>query len=301
MVPRAVLLTDLDNTLFSWIDYFAPSIRAMVGALSSVTGVPADDIYPQLREVFRRHNAAEHPRVIRELKLYHDRDPVEREEIVRLGQQVFDQARSVNLKAYPGVVAALTELRNHDVVVVGVTSSSVYDAVTRIEMLGLAPLLDTVIAWQGIPGIAPPDHTELARRVVSIPTELLKPSCHPYQMALERCDLDKLVPVWVVGDSIANDLIPARAIGARTVWARYGHAYERVNFETILRVTFWDAGKVKSAYDSSIMEPDEIIDDFGQIVELMLGEERRAATHFDFAGPDPRLDSISTGCDSEER
>lgn len=275
MSPRAVLLTDLDNTLYSWIDYFAPSIRALVDALGRATRLPESDIYAQLRDVYRRHNAAEHPRVVDELELCRDRAPDEREELARLGQAALDHARKRHLKTYPGVVATLTELREHDVMVIGVTSSSVYDAVTRTEMLGLAPLLDTVVAWVGIPGVDLTPRTPLSQHVVPIAARRLKPSRVPYRTALAWAGVEGDVPVWVVGDSIANDLVPAREIGASTVWARYGHAYDPANLATVKRVTFWDAEKIQSAYDLSILEPDETIDRFARMAELIIGDGGR--------------------------
>ncbi|MGC4956749.1 HAD family hydrolase [Actinomadura citrea] len=287
MNPRAVLLTDLDNTLFSWIDYFAPSIRALVEALSSAAGVPECEVYEQLRDVHRRYSAAEHPRVVDELEMCRNRDPGEREALALLGYEAFEQARTVHLKTYPGVAATLTRLREHGVVVVGVTSSSVYDAVSRTEALGLATLLDTIVAWEGIPGVDLPSRTALARRVVPVMTGRLKPSRIPYQIALAWCGVECDVPVWVVGDSIANDLVPAREIGARTVWARYGHAYDPANLETVKRVTFWSAEKIKSAYDFSILEPDETIDEFGRLINLVVGDDVPITTHPMYANSGP--------------
>jgi phosphoglycolate phosphatase len=270
---EAVLLTDLDNTIFSWIDYFGPSLRAMVGAVRDQTNVEEDEIYRQLRDVYCKYSAAEHPHAVYETALCRGMDPDLRAVVARRGEEAFDVARRSHLKAYPHVRSTLTALKERDVLVVGVTSSSVYDAVTRIELLRLDPLFDGVVAWEGIPGIRVVGATNLRERVIPVPGDSLKPSSYPYQLALEWCGVDPGTPVWVVGDSVANDLAPGRNIGASTVWARYGHDYDAANFETVLQVTFWDDKKIKSSYNASAITPDRVIDSFGDLIKLIAGKD----------------------------
>lgn len=51
---RPILITDLDNTLYNWVDYFAPSFRGMVHAISREMNLDEEKIYSGFKEVFKK-------------------------------------------------------------------------------------------------------------------------------------------------------------------------------------------------------------------------------------------------------
>ena len=46
-MSQAVLLADIDNTLYDWPSFFAPSFRAMIHALSRELDVSEDQLYDE--------------------------------------------------------------------------------------------------------------------------------------------------------------------------------------------------------------------------------------------------------------
>ena len=46
-----LVVTDMDNTLYSWIDYIVPSVEAMVGSVAGVTKADVD----RSRDLAGRH------------------------------------------------------------------------------------------------------------------------------------------------------------------------------------------------------------------------------------------------------
>ena len=48
------LVTDADNTLYSWIDYIVPCLEAMVETLHRQTGLARNDIVSSIKKVFER-------------------------------------------------------------------------------------------------------------------------------------------------------------------------------------------------------------------------------------------------------
>ena len=66
---RAVV-TDLDNTLYPWVDYIVPSLEAMVDSLVATTGLPRIRIVQSLKAVYGRYESNEYPFAIQESRLF---------------------------------------------------------------------------------------------------------------------------------------------------------------------------------------------------------------------------------------
>ncbi|WP_234532985.1 HAD family hydrolase [Streptomyces shenzhenensis] len=266
-----ILITDLDNTLYDWIDYFGPCFRAMVEELSSATGVDPDELHHQFQAVYSRHQAPEYRWAIRELEFLRSRQPAEVDRLVWSGFSAFVRSRREHLRLYPGVRDTLETLRARGFTVIGVSNAPIREVLRRVRCLRLQEQLDALVAWEG-------SHTgdrHLAHRTA--PTGLAlrtftdakqKPSTRPYREALRYFAPEDHGKVIVIGDSVANDLVPGRNIGAVTVWARYGSGYAPENYATVRRLSFWKPEKLKDVYDSGVMEPDEVIDDFTQLLHI---------------------------------
>ncbi|HYT36450.1 MAG TPA: HAD family hydrolase [Ktedonobacteraceae bacterium] len=273
MNSKLVLFTDIDNTLFDWIDYFAPCFRAMVHALAYTTELEEEEIYRQFKEVYTRFETAEYRHAIQELELYRRETPEMQKRLLEAGFVAFSRARRRRLQAYTTVPSTLHWLKQQGVVIIGVTNSWVVDAVARLRSLGIGKYLDGLIAWDGLqvhggqPSI-PPARSPI-RRVVTIPSEYRKPSPEGYRTALISCGIGLQSKLWVIGDSVTNDLAPARELGASTIWAKYGRKYDQLNFETVVRITHWGKELITKTYDSTTLTPDFIIDDFAQLRSII--------------------------------
>ncbi|QOV40263.1 HAD family hydrolase [Streptomyces ferrugineus] len=266
-----VLITDLDNTLYDWIDYFGPCFRAMVDELSSAADVDPDELHRQFQAVYSRHRAPEYRWAIRELDFLRSRRPDEVNDLVWSGFSAFVRSRSKHLRLYPGVRNTLETLRERGFTVIGVSNAPIREVLRRVRCLRLQEQLDALVAWEG----AHSGDRHLAHR--STPAGLAlrtftdakqKPSTHPYTEALRHFAPQDHGKVLVVGDSVANDLVPGSSIGAVTVWARYGSGYAPENYATVRRLSFWKPEKLKDVYDSEVMEPDAVIDDFTQLLPI---------------------------------
>lgn len=113
-----------------------------------------------------------------------------------------------------------------------------------------------------------------ARTASDARPESLKPRADAYQEALQRLGVTN-ARIWIVGDSLQKDLLPAAELGAKSIWARYGHVYAEKNFATLLEITHWSEEQVKTTYDTGVLVPNHIIDSFSQlldIVDLQQGE-----------------------------
>ena len=64
------LITDLDNTLYSWHDYIVPSLEAMVQSLERTTQLPRIRIVQALKKVYAQKGTNEYAFAIQESELF---------------------------------------------------------------------------------------------------------------------------------------------------------------------------------------------------------------------------------------
>ena len=148
-MSQAVLLADIDNTLYDWPSFFAPSFRAMIHALSRELDVSEDQLYDESKAIFSRHKSLEYAFVIQELDSVRSENSERIGHLIEQGRGAFKRVQRKRLTPYPGVIKTLKWLRKQDVLVVAVTNSPVYRAQHRLYDLKLDSLLAGLIGWEG--------------------------------------------------------------------------------------------------------------------------------------------------------
>jgi len=234
-VPRfRAVVTDLDNTLYPWVDYIVPSLEAMVDSLVATTGLPRIRIVQSLKAVYTRYESNEYPFAIQESDIFQpyeqDFDSFNRL-VVDPARRAFKAARERWLKPYPGVVETLTWIRGQGVKLVALSDAPRNAAELRLKWLRLDGHFDALYT---LPGYALPENVdpEIRRReraghyrsrtpVRELPREAEKPSPDGLRRILDDFGLDGGDVVYV-GDNVKKDMPVARACGALGVWAEYG-------------------------------------------------------------------------------
>jgi len=285
-MKRRVVLTDVDNTLFSWIDYFGSCFRALVHAVAREGKFAEDELYDSFQLVFQNEGTVEYKRAIQENLLIKQMEPEQRHRLAYIGWIAFSQAQKRHLRPYPNVIPTLRHLRNDGVYIVAVTNSGGLQAIHRLRQLGLGKLLDGLIAWDhDVAGGVETGgdyhakvHARLARSglpwAITLPHDKLKPNVEAYRRALSH--LGAASPsIWIIGDSLEKDLSPASELGAKSVWARYGHQFEEKNFRTLVRITHWSPERIRATYDTSVLTPDYVAEDFSALLNIV-GQQQTA-------------------------
>ncbi|MBS1110207.1 MAG: Haloacid dehalogenase-like hydrolase [Anaeromyxobacteraceae bacterium] len=234
-VPRfRAVVTDLDNTLYPWVDYIVPSLEAMVESLVATTGLPRIRIVQSLKEVYSRYESNEYPFAIQESDIF---QPYERDFdsfnrlVVEPAASAFKAARARFLHPYPGVRETLDWIRGQGLKVVGLTDAPRNAAELRLKTMKLDGHFDALYT---LPGYQLPKHVDPAIRrreeaghyrsrteVRELPREAEKPSPAGLRRILEDFGL-RGAEVIYVGDNVKKDMPVARACGALGVWAEYG-------------------------------------------------------------------------------
>jgi len=228
------VVTDLDNTLYPWVDYIVPSLEAMVESLASTTALPRIRIVQSLKAVYAKYESNEYPFAIQESDLFrpYRRDFASFDALViKPAQRAFREARRRYLRPYPGVRPTLEALRGRGVKVVALTDAPRNAVELRLRILDLDGLLDAVYTLRGydLPENIDPEirrrdaagHYAARTRVVELPRSAEKPSPAGLRRVLADLGLAGSEVVYV-GDNARKDMPIARACGALGVWAEYG-------------------------------------------------------------------------------
>lgn len=200
------LLFDLDNTLTDFMKMKEAAIDAAVEGMVDM-GLPLDpaEAKAKIYRIYDREGI-EYQRVFDAfLKEQLGTVPAE---ILAAGIVHYRRVRDTYLVLYPHVRATLVELLRRGLRLAVVSDAPSLQAWQRLHHLGLEHLFRPVVTFDD--------------------TGARKPSPQPFLRALELLALGP-AEVLMIGDWPERDMIGARAVGMRTVFARYGDTFGTVD------------------------------------------------------------------------
>lgn len=266
-----LVVTDMDNTLYSWVDYIVPAVEAMVESVCRTTGFPRIKVVQSLKKVYTAYESNEYPFALQESSLFEEFPDFGSFDklVIQPARSAFAEARNRYLKPYPGVLRTLEALKQRGIRVVALTDAPRNPAEYRVKRLGFDGLLSALYT---LPGYAFPSSRageplvspDILRRdergdyraacpVVELPREQEKPN----PLGLRRVCADFGVEpheVLVVGDSLRKDVTVAREVGALDCWAEYG-TYVSVEYRERLDVI--SAAAITRRHAASVYESKE--------------------------------------------
>lgn len=276
-MPIRLVVTDMDNTLYSWIDYIVPSLEAMMSAVCHATGYPRIKVVQSLKAVYSKYESNEYPFALQESSLFHEFPdfPSFDKLVIEPARMAFGEARKKYLRPYKNVESTLIELKKQGIPVVALTDAPRNPAEQRAKRMGLDQHLTALYTLpgfqfpansQGETLVAPDIQAKEARGayrcacpVIEVPREYEKPN--PKGL-LQICSTYHVEPsqVLVIGDSLRKDVGVAKDVGALDCWAEYG---TYLSLEYRERLDIVSAASVTRRHAASVME----------------GEVPRTATH----------------------
>ena len=276
-----LVITDLDNTLYDWVTYFAMSFSAMVDELVSILDLDRDVILDQFKHVHHVNKNSEQPFDVLELpavkKKFTGEDNLSVLRHLDPALQAFNKMRERHLRLYPGVRSTLRRLRNAGVCVTAHTEAIAVNAYFRLRRLGIWKYINHLYALEGklLPHPVPERekvHSPPKRYVDLLPTSKRKPNP---ELLLDICHHQGFDPSEAVyiGDSLTRDISMAKEAGVFAIWAQYGTTYDRSLWLLLTRVTHWtdedvaNEDRLKELYQH--IEPDLTIGAFSDILSLL--------------------------------
>jgi putative hydrolase of the HAD superfamily len=187
------LLFDMDNTLFDLVGAQIEACRAVAGSVGQSDGESLFSDY------FRsgRYGFESHENILTYLR---DRNIFEPEKYSR-ARRIYETVKLGHIEPYEGVSSTLAEIRNQGYHLGIITDAHSRDATRRMEKTGLLPFFDGMVAYDMV--------------------MVKKPAKEPFLCALEMLKSSP-ASTLLIGDSPSRDIRPARDLGFRTVYARYG-------------------------------------------------------------------------------
>jgi phosphoglycolate phosphatase len=285
-----LVVTDMDNTLYSWIDYIVPAVEAMVEVVCRATHLPRIRVVQSLKAVYTKHESNEYPFALQESSLFAELPDFGSFDMLLISpaRAAFSNARRKYLRPYPHVMNTLETLKARGVPVAALTDAPRNPAEQRVKKLGIDRYLTALYTLPGFEFPQTPEGRKLiandilrrdergeykaACKVVELPREYEKPN----PAGLLQICRDLGVPpdqTLVVGDSVKKDVGVAKAVGALDCWAEYG-TYVPQEYRERLDTISADAITRRHAAgllqgDASAAQPTHALSNFGRLLPLL--------------------------------
>lgn len=271
----ALLITDLDNTLYDWVGSFVPAFYAMVDEAVERWAIPRETLLDDLRAVHQRHGSSEHPFALSEARCIRDHFAGLSDDEVK--QQLdpafhaFNKTRKARLQLYPGVFETIKEINAQGVPIVAYTDARAVNGVDRIKKLGLGPYIRRLYAPDQ--RLSSADLVDEHDYVNVLPAEDRKPNPKTLRDICDQLDVDHRYSLYL-GDSLVRDVFMAKSAGVVSAWARYGTAVDADLWARLVRVTHWteaDVEREKELRDEvgEDIEPDLTLDKISDLLDAV--------------------------------
>ena len=202
---KAVIF-DLDNTLLDFMKMKEYAVKAAIaGMIEAGLDIDPDKSYETIIGIYEEEGW-ENQQVFNDF-LNKTIGEVNNKYLAA-GIVAYRRAREANLLLYPNVNHTLVELIKRGMKLAVVSDAPSREAWMRIYYLNLHHHFDVVLTFDD--------------------TNVRKPSPIPFEMALSQLNIDA-EEALMVGDWPERDVVGAKKLGIRTIFARYGDTFGTVD------------------------------------------------------------------------
>ena len=197
---------DLDNTLLDFMKMKEYAVKAAIaGMIEAGLNIDPEKSYETIIGIYEEEGW-ENQQVFNDF--LNKTNGEVNNKYLAAGIVAYRRAREANLLLYPNVNHTLVELIKRGVKLAVVSDAPSREAWMRIYYLNLHHHFDVVLTFDD--------------------TNVRKPSPIPFEMALSQLNIDA-EEALMVGDWPERDVVGAKKLGIRTIFARYGDAFGTVD------------------------------------------------------------------------
>ena len=202
------IIFDLDNTLVDFTRFKENSIKSAIESMIDAgLKIDPETAYKKIFQIYEE-KGWEYQKVFDDFLIevigYVDY------KILASGIVAYRRAKEGSLVLYPNVTRTLLSLVKKGIKLAVVSDAPALQVWTRLVQMNLHHIFDVVVTFDD--------------------TGKRKPEPEPFLKALEKL---KLTPeeVIMVGDWAERDIVGAKKVGIKTIFARYGNTFGTVNSE----------------------------------------------------------------------
>ncbi len=291
MLDKKALFTDLDDTLYPWLEVYLKSFQQMVFTISKKTKISEEIIINSFRKVYKKRKSLEYSFSIQELDIWktYKFTPWKIDEVLSAGREAFGVERNMHLKLFPNVRYVCKWLRKNNVLLFAITMAPGYHGKKRLSYLRLNMYFDHFYNFIDfdVPDYAPFD-VKNPKKPVSKKIEETKfrfkerkPDPTPLENIIKLNGLEKR-NVFYVGDSLNQDIAMAQEAKIVDIWAKYANKRLNPELSTLLKKisTFTEKEREVAKNIKNNIKPTHEITDFGEIIQIISDRGTRQSEMF---------------------
>jgi putative hydrolase of the HAD superfamily len=196
------IIFDLDNTLLDFVKMKQFAVKASITAMNEAgLGEDEEKGYKDIMDLYMTtgwENQLVFDDYLKQIK------GEVSNKILAAGVVAYRRAREATLLVYPNVNKTIIELLKKQIRLAVVSDAPSREAWMRLYYLNLHHVFDPVLTFDD--------------------TGVRKPSPKPFKLALEKMNADP-EEVLMIGDWPDRDVVGAKQIGMKTIFARYGDTF----------------------------------------------------------------------------
>lgn len=269
-----LVITDLDDTLYSWIGFFIPAFYDMVQELSLLIDVSKEELLKEYKTIHQEVGSVEYPFATLSLpsvkKKYCGMTNEQVKVELNSAFHKFNSTRKKLLKLYPGVEDTLKFFHDNNITIVAYTESAEENGFYRLKKLGIDNYFKEVYVSDSlfkrpdtIPS-SPKTHIVHGRKPN---VDILKEIC-----CVEKINLCEAV---YIGDSLSKDMLMAKQAGITSIWCDFPRDGIQDLYSKLVDISHWKEQdfqleqQYKDEWKRNNYSPDYTIHTFGECREIL--------------------------------
>lgn len=242
------VITDLDDTIWDWLEMWYNSFNPYLERIVAETGINVDLLKSDFKKLHQKYGTTEISFAYKELEsiaqdFYHLFE--NSSETIKSILHEYNSNKKNHLKMYDGVLDTLQYIKSKGSKIVAFTESNVFFTKYRIKHLLLDGIIDVIYSPEGndIPSSVSKyyddDYWEPEITIIKqLPKDTRKPNAAILETIIKDFNASKEKSIYI-GDKLDRDILMAQQAEITSVHASYGHQIDGVKYNLLVDVTHW--------------------------------------------------------------